>query len=93
MCDLSSTSSQLSEYAIDDDQSIAVVGYDQLTEFERSTLSADHDRVDLFAGEPFDPPEFHVPDPSADVIDAVMDTVTADSADDVAVVLDSGSEI
>jgi hypothetical protein len=108
MRELSSTSAQLSDYVIDDHQSVAVVGYEQLTELERSILPPDHDRVDLFTGEPFDLPLFHVFDSSADVVDAVLDTVTADSAvgagsdelsrararenaDDVAVVLHSGS--
>jgi len=88
---LTTTSAQLSGHVIDDTQSIAVIGYDQLTELERSILPPDHDRVDLFAGEPFDLPPFHVFDSSADVVDAVLDTITADNADDVAVVLDSGS--
>jgi len=125
MAALQSTSNQLTDYTIDDEQSVAVVGYEQLTELERSILPANYDRVDLFTDDPFDRPPFHVFDSSADIIDSLLDTVTAEhavgansdepsvatapenavgansdehsvaaapeNADDVAVVLDSGS--
>ncbi|MFB6143255.1 MAG: PD-(D/E)XK nuclease family protein [Halorientalis sp.] len=76
--DVRTTTGQLSEYAVDGDQSVAVVGHEQLTDLERSILPPDHDRVALFADEPFDRPPFHVFDSSADVVEAVMDTVHPD---------------
>ncbi len=95
-----STSGALTDFRIDDDRSIAVVGYEQLTELERSVLPAEYDRVDLFTEEPFEYPPFHVFDTPADIVDSLLETVTAERADDtaganvpenVAVVLDGGS--
>ncbi len=91
MADLETTASQLASYTIDESQSVAVVGYDPLTALERSILPADYDRVEPLTDEAFDHPPFHVFDSSADVVDAVLDTVDGETADEVAVVLDSGS--
>ena len=89
--DIQTTSGQLTNYEIDEDEAVAVVGYEQLTQLERSILPPDHDRVELFTDDPFDHPPFHVFDSSADIVDALLDTVTPANADDVAVVLDSAS--
>ena len=48
--------------------------------------------MDRFTEESFQLPEFRLFDTSTDVVDAVVSNIDADSADDVAVVLDSGSE-
>jgi hypothetical protein len=89
--DIRTTSGQLTDYEIDADEAVAVVGYEQLTQLERSILPADHDRVELFTDDPFDHPPFHVFDSSADIVDALLDTITPANAADVAVVLDSAS--
>ncbi|MDB9232541.1 PD-(D/E)XK nuclease family protein [Halorubrum ezzemoulense] len=89
---LRTTSKRLTEYAIDDGGSVAVVGYDQLTELERSVLPEAFDRVDLFSGEAFDPPPFHVFESATDIVAALRDTITAHNADRVAVVLDGGGK-
>ncbi|WP_144902203.1 PD-(D/E)XK nuclease family protein [Halobellus captivus] len=91
MAGLQSTSNQLTDYTIDNEQSVAVVGYKQLTELERSILPVNYDRVGLFTDDPFDHPPFHVFDSSADIIDSLLDTVTAENSEEIAVVLDSGS--
>jgi len=92
MQNLRTTSKQLTEHTIDDDQSVAVVGYEQLTNLERSILPEAFDRVDLFADEAFDYPEFHVFKSATDIVTALLDTISADNAEHVAVVLDSGSQ-
>ncbi|UWG47100.1 Uncharacterized protein HSRCO_0809 [Halanaeroarchaeum sp. HSR-CO] len=89
--DLQTTSGQLQEYETPADQSVAVVGYDQLTQLERSILPPDADRVALFTEEAFSLPPFHVFDGSSDIVDALLDTVTPENADDVGVVLDRSS--
>ncbi|MFB6109916.1 MAG: PD-(D/E)XK nuclease family protein [Halodesulfurarchaeum sp.] len=89
--DLQTTSGRLQEYETPPDQSVAVVGHDQLTPLERSILPPDVDRVDLFSEEAFSLPKFHVFDGASDVVDALLDTVTAENADDVGVVLDRSS--
>ncbi|MDR5656507.1 PD-(D/E)XK nuclease family protein [Halodesulfurarchaeum sp. HSR-GB] len=89
--DLQTTSGQLQAYETPTDQSVAVVGFDQLTTLERSILSPDVDHVDLFTEEAFSLPEFHVFDGSSDIVDALLDTVTPENAADVGVVLDGSS--
>ncbi|MHB9288809.1 PD-(D/E)XK nuclease family protein [Halobacteriales archaeon Cl-PHB] len=92
MGDLQTTSMQLSQYQIDPDKEVAVVGADQLPPLERSVLPDDYRSVDLFANEDYDLPEVHVFESTAAIVDAVMDAIDPDRADDIAVVLDSGSE-
>ena len=88
---LRTTSKRLTEYAVDDGRSVAVVGYDHLTALERSVLPEAFDRVDPFADEAFDRPPFHVFESATDIVGALLDAVSADNADRVAVVLDGGS--
>jgi hypothetical protein len=89
---LRTTSKQLTEYTIDDSQSVAVVGYDQLTNLERNILPEEFDRVDLFTDETFDYPEFHVFESATDIVTALLNTITADNAEHVAIVLENGSQ-
>ncbi|MGM0399395.1 MAG: PD-(D/E)XK nuclease family protein [Halobacteriota archaeon] len=89
--DHQTTSGQLQAYETPPDLSVAVVGDDQLTQLERSILPPDVDRVALFTEEAFSLPQFHVFDGSSDIVDALLDTVTAENADDVGVVLDRSS--
>jgi hypothetical protein len=91
MSSLQTTSSQLTEYTIED-KDIAVIGYEQLTSLERSVLPKNFDRIDLFTEEAFDYPEFHTFDSQTEIISALLDTISVDNAEDVAVVLDSGSQ-
>ncbi|ELZ44551.1 hypothetical protein C463_08214 [Halorubrum californiense DSM 19288] len=92
MRSLRTTSKRLTEYAVDDGQSVAVVGYDQLTALERSVLPDAFDRVDPFADEAFDHPPFHVFESATDVVAALLDAVSARNAEHVAVVLDGGGK-
>ena len=89
---LDTTSRRLGEYKIDDTQDVAVVGHEQLTTLERSILPAQHDRIDPFADTAFDRPPFHIFESSTAIVDAVLGVVTAENAEDVAVVADRGSE-
>jgi hypothetical protein len=90
MAELQSTSRSLTEYTFDG-ESLAVVGEQQLTTLERSILPKEYDQVDLFTTDTFDYPSFNIFDSSADIVDAILDTVTATTADNVAVVLDGSS--
>jgi len=92
IADLETTSRRLTEYRIDDDQDVAVVGVDQLTQLERSILPNDYDTYDAFGEQAFDHPPFHIFDSSTAIVDTVVDAVTEENAGDFAVVLDQGSE-
>ena len=89
---LRTPSRQLSEFSIDDGQSAVVVDYEQFTTFERSILPDDFDRVDLFTDEAFDYPDFHIFDSPTEIVDALLATITPANAENVAVVLDAGSQ-
>ncbi|WP_049982426.1 PD-(D/E)XK nuclease family protein [Halorubrum sp. BV1] len=92
IADLETTSRRLTEYRIDDDRDVAIVGYDQLTQLERSILPNDYDTYDTFGEQEFNHPRFHIFDSSTAIVDTVVDAVTEENAGDVAVVLDQGSE-
>ncbi|XGI84767.1 PD-(D/E)XK nuclease family protein (plasmid) [Halorutilales archaeon Cl-col2-1] len=92
MSSLRTTSRQLTDYEVENNQSVAVVGYDQLTNLERSILPPDVDRIELFTDEKFNYPSFHIFESSAEIVNALLDTVNPQNADDVAVVVDSASK-
>ena len=92
IAEMDTTSKRLTEYRIESDTSVAVVGFKQFTELERSIFPPDYETIDPFTKEPFDHPPFRILDSPAAIIDAVLDTVTQENADDVAVVLDASSQ-
>lgn len=92
VADLDTTSRRLAEYTIDDDRSVAVVGPKLLTPLERSILPEDYDVFDPLQDRAFDLPPFRVFDSAAAIVDALLDAIDAENADDVAVVLDPESE-
>ncbi|MBP1921401.1 hypothetical protein J2751_000390 [Halorubrum alkaliphilum] len=82
----------LTHFRIDEGSTVAVVGESQLTELERSILPDEYDSIDRFTAEPFDLPPFRIFESPGAIVDALLDTITASNADDIAVVLDEGSE-
>lgn len=92
IAEMDTTSKRLTEYSIEADTSVAVVGFKQLTELERSILPPDYETVDPFTEKSFDHPPFRILDSPAAIVDAVLDTVTPENAGDVAVVLDATSQ-
>jgi len=90
--EMDTTSKRLTGYTIDADTSVAVVGFKQLTELERSILPSDYETVDPFTEESFNYPPFRILDSPAAIVDAVLHTVTPENANDVAVVLDAASQ-
>ncbi|WP_232700621.1 PD-(D/E)XK nuclease family protein [Halobacterium wangiae] len=90
--ELDITSRAITDFEINTDQDVAVVGYDQLTALERSILPADYDTYSPFTTDAFDHPDFHIFESANEIINTVLDTVTAENADDIAIVLDSASE-
>ena len=89
------TSSQiLMEYQVDEStaDSVAVVGEAQLTALEQSILPEEYDAIDRFVGEPYDLPPFRIFESAAAIVDTLLETISASNADDIAIVLDQGSE-
>ncbi len=89
--ELTTTSSRLAGYEVPGDEDVAVVGLEEFSPLERSVLPDEYDEIDPFVGEPFDRPPFRIFDSPAAIVDAVLDSVTAENADRVAVVLDRSS--
>ncbi|QSG08571.1 PD-(D/E)XK nuclease family protein [Halapricum desulfuricans] len=90
--DLDTTSRHLTDFTIDEDIDLAVVGYPQLTALERSILPSEYTEIDRFTDDAFDQPPFRLFDTSADIVGALLDTISPANADNTAVVLDAGSE-
>lgn len=90
--DRQTTSGRLAETRVDGDRSVAVVAGDQLTTLERGILPPQYDSVDLFTAETFDLPPVHVFESATDIVAALTETIAPDTAENVAVVLDSGSQ-
>ena len=89
---MDTTSKRLTDYRIEEETSVAVVGFEQLTELERSILPPGYTKIDPFTGASFDYPPFRILDSPAAIVDTVLDTVTKENADDVGVVLDASSQ-
>jgi len=82
----------LAEYRIEEGTSVAVIGEKQFTALDKSVLPDSYDAIDPFADAEFDLPEFHVFDGPTAIVDTVVENVTPDTADDIAVIMDSGGE-
>lgn len=82
---------RLTEYGIENDRSIAVVGPEFFTELERTVLPDEYDEISPFAEDAFDRPPFHVFDSTAAIVDTLLDTASAENAENVAVVMEQGS--
>ena len=80
----------LEEYRIDDDREVAVIGESQFSALDRSILPADYDTIDPLTSEAFDLPPFHSFASRTAIVEAIVDNVTSDNADDVAIVMDRG---
>ena len=89
---LANTSRRLGEYQIDDSDDVAVVGYDQLTTLERSILPQEYERIDPFTDARFDCGPFRVFESSTAIVDSVVECLSSENAEEVAVVLERGSE-
>lgn len=89
---LDTTSKRLTEFTIDEDIDVAVVSEPQFTPLERSILPDDYDRIDPFTDDAFDHPPFRIFESPTAIVDALVDVIDAETADEVAVVLDAGSE-
>lgn len=81
---------RLAEFSLEDDRSIAVIGPEFFTELERSVLPDEYDEISPFTDDAFDRPPFHVFDSTAAIVDTLLDTVSAENAEDVAVVMNQG---
>ncbi len=90
--ELETTSMRLTTNQIDSDQQVAVVAPEMLTPLERSFLPESYEVIDLFAEESFDLPEFHVFDSATAIVDAVVDAISEETAENVGIVLDRASQ-
>ncbi|MDF9748216.1 PD-(D/E)XK nuclease family protein [Natrinema salsiterrestre] len=89
--DLETTSGRLTEYRIDADTDVAVVGEDQLTALERSILPAEYDTYSPFSDQAFERPPFRIFESTSAIVDTVVDSIAGNDSENVAVVLDQAS--
>ena len=91
IAEMDTTSGRLTDFSINSDTSVAVVGFERLTELEHSILPPEYRTIDPFAEDSFDP-QFCILDSPAAIVDTLLDTITPENAEDIAVVLDAASE-
>jgi hypothetical protein len=92
LVDRPTTSRALAESRIDPAEhpdGVAVIAPDQFTALERSILPDTVREIDPFHDDTADLPPFRVYDTAAGIVDALLHTIDAENADDVAVVLDA----
>jgi hypothetical protein len=89
-CD--TTSRALTEYEIRSEEyadGVAVIGPELLSPLEQSILPEDCTTIDPLQNESHDLEPFRIMDSSAAIVDALVDAIDAENAEDVAIVLDS----
>ena len=88
------TASRLASNQIDSEQypRVAVVGEGQLTPLEHSYLPETYDSIPLFTSDTIDTPTFDIFDSPAAIADALVGPISPESAENVGIVLESGSE-
>jgi len=92
IADIDTASMELTIGNIDPNQDVVIVGFDMLTQLERSFLPDEYYTVDLFTDDPFELPEFRILDSTTAIVDAVINSVSVKNAENVAIVLDQNSE-
>lgn len=88
---LDTRAKRLEDFEIEDDTSVAVVGYDQLTELQRSILPADADSVGPFLDSTTSLPQFQLVESATSMINLLQETVARNHPEDIAIVLEEGS--
>ncbi|WP_394743078.1 PD-(D/E)XK nuclease family protein [Natronococcus roseus] len=90
--DADSSHHDLAAYTIDPGTNVAVIGDDQFTALDKQVLPTDYDTVSPFTDDDFDLPDFHVFDSTTAIVDTLVDNISPETADDVAVVMDRGGK-
>jgi hypothetical protein len=89
---LATTSRALTDYQIPDGDNVAVIGEPQFTTLEQSILPRDYDTISPFTDDRFDHPQFQIFDSATAIVDTVVDAISQETADQVAVVLNQQTE-
>lgn len=87
-----SSHGDLADYTIDDDLDVAVIGEEQFTTLDCTILPDEYDTISPFASNAFDLPEFCLFDSATAIVETVVDATSRENAEDIAVVMDRGSE-
>jgi len=82
----------LAAHTIDTNTDVAVIGEDQFTALDKQVLPSDYDTISPFTDGAFDLPDFHVFDSTTAIIETLVDNVSPETAEDVAVIMDRGGE-
>lgn len=82
---------KLAASRIDDDTDLAVIGESALSELDRSLLPDEYDTVDRFTGGTGTLPTFDVFPSATAVVDALIEQLSAETAESVGIVLDEST--
>lgn len=86
------TSHRLTDYQIDAQTNVAVVAPDLYTPLEASIFPTEYDTYSVFTDSTFELPPFHVFDSATGIVEAVVDSITDATAENVAILLDGDSQ-
>lgn len=82
----------LASYSIEQDTDVAVIGEEQFTALDKQVLPENYDAISPFDTDTFELPDFHIFDSTTDIVETVVDNISQTTADDVAIIMDQGSE-
>ena len=82
----------LAAHTIDTGFDVAVIGEDQFAALDKQVLPQDYDTISPFTDGAFELPDFHVFDSPTAIVETLVDNVSPETADDVAVIMDRGGE-
>ncbi|WP_254824328.1 PD-(D/E)XK nuclease family protein [Haloglomus halophilum] len=82
---------KLANSRLDDEVDLAVIGESSLSELDRSLLPADYETVDRFTGATGTLPTFDIFPSATAIVDALIEQLSADTAESVGVVLDEST--
>lgn len=85
------THQDVAEFALDEDLDVAVIGYDHFNELDRRILPSSFETEPMLTGATFDFPDIRLFDSKTAIVDALVDIVTPEVADQVGIVMDANS--
>lgn len=83
--------SRMEEYELSDDLDVAVIGEHQFNALDKQVLPTQYERIPVFTEDTEPVPEFKLFESSSDIVQSVVDAVSQENADDVAVIVDPNS--
>ncbi|MDZ7731593.1 MAG: hypothetical protein U5K37_12820 [Natrialbaceae archaeon] len=89
---IGSAHGDIASVTIPPDQDVAVIAPDHLSALDRQVLPEDYDTIDPFTDESVELPPFRIFESTTAIVETVLENVTAETAEDIAIIMDPTSE-